>query len=409
MNAIEVHGLTKKYQLYDRPFDRLREMIQRRPFHREFWALKGVDFTLARGHALGLVGVNGSGKSTILQIVAGTLQPTTGSVKVSGRVSALLELGSGFNPEFTGRENVYLNGAILGISRKEMERRFEEIVAFADIGSFIEQPVKTYSTGMYMRLAFAVAINVDPEILIIDEALAVGDMAFQMRCFKRIRQAREEGVTILLVSHDLDAIKNLCDEALLVSEGLSLNQGATDVIAKQYTELLMTARDPDLVERQVDRRPPGRHGNLAAELTTVHLETARGIVSQVGGEGAKVASGETMEVVARLRARAPIADAIVGIAIRNRVGLNVFGTNTELARTPVPPLAEGQNVEIRFGLNCHLVAAPYSITVAIHSDRVSYDWADEALLFEVMGTPSGVGIANLEPRITISEPSLVGI
>src|SRR3972149_8053062 len=218
--SVRIENISKVYRIYDKPQHKLKEAILRGAFrrsaayHREFWALRDINLVIPKGETLGILGQNGSGKSTILEIIAGVLQPTTGSLEVNGRISALLELGAGFNREFTGRENVFMSGAILGISKKEMERRFDDIVSFADIGEFIDQPVKTYSSGMYVRLAFATAVQVDPDILIIDEALAVGDLNFRNRCYRKIEEIKKAGKTILFVSHDTMAVRSLCTRAI---------------------------------------------------------------------------------------------------------------------------------------------------------------------------------------------------
>ena len=218
---VSVHDLGKCHRIYDRPQDRLKQALLRgrRKYYREFWALRGISFDVHRGESLGIVGRNGSGKSTLLQLIAGTMAPTEGEVEVHGRVAAMLELGTGFNPEFTGRENVFLQGAMLGIGRREMEARFDTIAAFADIGAFIDQPVKTYSSGMTARLAFAVAFAVEPDVLIVDELLAVGDLAFQARCLSRLRQLRDRGLTMLFVSHSPDAIRSICGKGLFLIDG----------------------------------------------------------------------------------------------------------------------------------------------------------------------------------------------
>lgn len=251
--SIRVEGLSKRYEIYSQPADRLKQMIlpkvrrwahrsDREYFH-EFWALRGVSFDVKRGETVGIVGRNGSGKSTLLQMICGTLTPTLGEVTVHGRVAALLELGSGFNPEFTGRENVYLNATVLGLSREEIDNRFDAIVAFADIGEFIEQPVKTYSSGMYIRLAFAVAINVNPEILVVDEALSVGDEAFQRKCFARINQIREGGATVLFVSHSGNTVVELCNRALLLDGGELLTMGSAKFVVSRYQKLSYSPAD----------------------------------------------------------------------------------------------------------------------------------------------------------------------
>jgi len=246
--AIRVRDLAKQYLIYGRPEDRLKQMVVPRlqrvlgrapgRYFREFDALSGLSFEIKRGETVGIVGRNGSGKSTLLQIICGTLRPTGGTVEVNGRIAALLELGAGFNPEFTGRENVYLNAAILGLSRAEIDSRFDAIAAFADIGQFIDQPVKTYSSGMYVRLAFATAINVDPDILIVDEALAVGDEAFQRKCFARIEQIQERGGTILFVSHSVQSIVQLCSRAILIDGGEMLLEGKPKLVTGQYQRLI---------------------------------------------------------------------------------------------------------------------------------------------------------------------------
>jgi lipopolysaccharide transport system ATP-binding protein len=236
--AISVKNLSKKYRLYDTPQHRLKEALHpfRKKYHRDFWALKDISFEVKKGENVGIIGRNGSGKSTLLQIICGVLQQSQGNIRVNGKISALLELGAGFNPEFTGRENVYLNGAINGFSKEEMDKRFDAIAEFADIGDFIEQPVKTYSSGMYVRLAFSAAINVDPDILVVDEALSVGDMFFQAKCALRINELISKGITFLFVSHDINSVKSLCKRAILLQEGRMIEYGNASVVAQKFFE-----------------------------------------------------------------------------------------------------------------------------------------------------------------------------
>lgn len=251
-SAIVARSLGKSFPVYAKPHHRLLQMFSRQKhrWYREFHALRGVDLEVRRGETLGIVGRNGSGKSTLLQLICGTLAPSHGEVVVNGRIAALLELGAGFNPEFTGRENVYLNGSILGLSRREVEQRFDRIVAFADIGEFIDQPVKTYSSGMYVRLAFAVAINVDPEILVVDEALSVGDEGFQRKCFARIDALKEGGATILFVSHSAGTVVELCDRAILLDRGELIADGTPKLVVSRYHKLLNTPAGQLLHVRQ---------------------------------------------------------------------------------------------------------------------------------------------------------------
>jgi lipopolysaccharide transport system ATP-binding protein len=261
-NAIDVQNLSKCYQIYESPRDRLKQFVLPRlqrmtkqvaqQYYRDFWALKNVTFNVKKGETVGIIGRNGSGKSTLLQLICGTLTPTGGHIQTCGRIAALLELGSGFNPEFTGRENVYMNAAVLGLSNEEIDERFKDIVAFADIGEFIEQPVKTYSSGMVVRLSFAVAINVDPEILIVDEALSVGDELFQRKCFSRIETIRANGATILFVSHSGGTIVELCDRAVLMDAGEKLAVGQPKLIVGRYQKLLYAPADKsDAIREQI--------------------------------------------------------------------------------------------------------------------------------------------------------------
>ena len=278
--AISVQNLSKCYQIYENPRDRLKQFVmpkmhrftgnKPKQYFSEFWALKDVSFEIKKGETVGIIGRNGSGKSTLLQLICGTLNPTSGSVQTNGRIAALLELGSGFNPEFTGRENVYMNAAVLGLSKDEVDARFDDIAAFADIGQFIEQPVKTYSSGMMVRLAFAVAINVDPEILIVDEALSVGDELFQRKCFSRIEAIRANGATILFVSHSGSVIVELCDRAVLVDSGEKLAVGSPKQIVGRYQKLLYAPADKrGLIREQI------KHADESSAEVIIAVEGAQ--------------------------------------------------------------------------------------------------------------------------------------
>lgn len=242
MALVELHNVSKRYNIYERPIDRLKEIVlrNRRCYHREYWALRGIDLVVEPGMTTAILGPNGSGKSTLLQIIAGVTQATTGSVKVNGRLTAILELGAGFQPEYSGRENVLLSGMILGVTKEEMLEKMDEIAKFAEIGEFFDQPVKTYSSGMVVRLAFGAAINVDPQILLVDEALAVGDSRFQQKCVQKILTLQEEGKTIIFVSHDINAVRMYCQQAVLLNGGRVLGKGAVDDIIPMYEELMET-------------------------------------------------------------------------------------------------------------------------------------------------------------------------
>src|SRR5262245_21304697 len=285
--AIRVDSVSKQYRIYDRPADRLKETITRGRWkaHREFWALKDISFEVEAGTTTGIIGPNGSGKSTLLQIITGTLEPTHGSVSIEGRVAALLELGAGFNPEFTGIENVFMNAALMGFSKAETEQLLPEIASFAEIGDFIYQPLKTYSSGMYIRLAFAAAIAVAPQILIIDEALAVGDAVFQHRCMRRIKEMQENGTTILFVSHDPGAIRALCNRAILLNHGEKIAEGSPPNVLNRYQKIIMARQlayeasvqpaERSATANEVFERKPlsyvYRHGDHSAEVLQVEL------------------------------------------------------------------------------------------------------------------------------------------
>lgn len=279
--AIRVQNVSKCYHIYDAPRDRLKQFVVPRlqrvlgrtptQYFREFWALKDISFEIQKGETIGIIGRNGSGKSTLLQVICGTLSPTGGNVETNGRIAALLELGSGFNPEFTGRENVYMNAAVLGLNKDEVDERFDDIARFAEIGDFIEQPVKTYSSGMVVRLAFAVAINVDPQILIVDEALAVGDELFQRKCFSRIEAIKQRGATILFVSHSGSTVVEFCDHAVLLDSGEKLAMGIPKTIVGEYQRLMYAPKD-----RQYSIREDIRFSSIGVwqRSTSVHMQQA---------------------------------------------------------------------------------------------------------------------------------------
>lgn len=279
--TIRVSNLSKCFQIYAKPSDRLLQMLARgfKQFYREFWALKDVSFEVKKGETVGIVGRNGSGKSTLLQLICGTLNPSGGNIQINGRIAALLELGSGFNPEFTGRENVYMNAAVLGLTKKEIDARYAEIEAFADIGQFIDQPVKTYSSGMSVRLAFAVAINSDPEVLVIDEALSVGDELFQRKCFARIEAIKKNGATILFVSHSGAAVIGLCDRAILVDSGELLGSGEPKEIIGKYQKLLYAPGDKQAGIRREIQSEFGK--SVVGDVSSCALPKSESAESQV--------------------------------------------------------------------------------------------------------------------------------
>ena len=382
------------YRLYRRPSDRLREILPgSRARHTDFWALREVGFEVEKGEVLGLVGPNGCGKSTLLQIVSGILQPTSGRVVTRGRIAALLELGAGFNPEFSGRENAYLNGEILGLSRAEIEKAMPSIEAFAEIGEFMDRPVKEYSSGMYVRLAFSTAIHVDPEILIVDEALAVGDAVFANRCVRKFQELRERKITVLFVSHDLGLVKQLSDRAILLLHGRIHAEGSPNDVINRYIGLVLERQAPE--DRGEDRVPASfRHGDGTSEILSV------AILNQRGEAVTSVASGEPITVRVRSRFHRPKSDPMVGILIRTRIGMDVYGTNTRLERAHLGDFEAGDELEVDFRIECWLTPQPYTLTVATqNADGSSHDWLDDALAFDVVATRAAAGVADLRAKL----------
>ncbi len=363
------------------------------PRHTDFWALRDIGFSLENGETLGLVGPNGCGKSTLLQIVSGILQPTTGRVVTRGRIAALLELGAGFNPEFSGRENVYLNGEIMGLSRGAIDKAMPSIEAFAEIGEFMERPVKEYSSGMYVRLAFSTAIHVDPEILIVDEALAVGDAVFANRCVRKFQELRERKITVLFVSHDLGLVKQLSDRAILLLNGRIAAEGAPKDVINRYIGLVL-ARQESKKEKEDRVRSSFRHGDGTSEILAVE------ILNACGEPAESVASGEPVTVRVRSRFHGAIADPMVGILIRTRIGMDVYGTNTRIEHVELGDFEAGDELEVDFRIECWLTPQQYTLTVATqNADGASHDWLDDAVAFEVVDARSSAGVANLRAQV----------
>jgi lipopolysaccharide transport system ATP-binding protein len=389
-----VQNVSKLFRLYGRPSDRLRELLpfRSKPLHTNFWALRNVSFTVEPGQILGIVGPNGSGKSTLLQIATGILQPTSGRVSVEGRVSALLELGAGFNPEFSGRENVYLNGEIMGMSRKETERVFPEIEAFAEIGEFIDRPVKEYSSGMYVRLAFAAAIHVQPDVLIVDEALAVGDAIFANRCLQKLEELKNRKITILFVSHDLGLVKRLCHRAILMMKGEVLCEGAPSEVVNRYVALVhdrhaVRAEKSDLTGNY-------RHGDRASTISRIRL------LNTFGAELSAVPAGEDIVVEVTARFHKPVSKPMIGMLIRNRLGIEVFGTNTKIEGVELGSFGPGDHVQVRFRFRCFLTRQEYTLTVATQYDNgASQDWLDDAVQFTVVDERETAGVASFRTDV----------
>ena len=403
---ISVQNVSKVYHLYHHPFHRvLGALAISRKQKAEFWALRNINLRVDQGEVFALLGPNGSGKSTLLQIISGILQPTSGRVHCSGRIAALLELGAGFNPEFSGRENVYLNGEILGLSRKELDQAFPRIEAFAEIGQFIDRPVKEYSSGMYIRLAFSTAIHVDPEVLIVDEALAVGDAIFASRCVQKFEELRRKNVTVFLVSHDLGLIKRLADRAAFMLDGRVVMQGAPKDAVNQYVGFVLDRersskeRSAGLLEESVATRSLSsktsfRHGDGASRVAEVQILNSAGEVCRAFRPGESI--------ILRIRAafQKAVANPVVGILIRNRIGMDIFGTNTRLEGAELGDFEFGDEIEVEFELDCLLSRQEYTVTVAVqYWNGLSQDWLDDVLDFRVEDSKDVAGVLNLNTRV----------
>jgi lipopolysaccharide transport system ATP-binding protein len=393
---LQVQNVSKVYRLYRRPADRLLALLPfSRTAPREFWALRDVNLTVERGEVLGVIGPNGSGKSTLLQIVSGILQPTRGRVVAQGRIAALLELGAGFNPEFSGRENVFLNGEILGIARRDMERVFPEIERFAEIGAFMDRPVKEYSTGMYVRLAFSTAIHVDPEILIVDEALAVGDAIFANRCIKKFVELKERKVTVLFVSHDLGLVKRLSDRAALMIDGRVAAFGNPSEVVNRYVGLVLERQERDQPRGDLPKAGASfRHGDGASEIVSADLFNARGESTR------NLEPHDTISIRVRALAKRDLEDPVVGVLIRNRLGIDVFGTNTRIEGVDLGNIAAGEMFQVEFTFDCLLTRQDYTLTVATqHREGYSQDWLDDVLSFSVTDARDVAGLANFKTKV----------
>ncbi len=383
--AIAVHNVSKKFRLFASPKERLLEALHpfRKQYHKEFWALRDISFEVGRGETIGILGRNGSGKSTLLQIICSVMQPTKGEVQVNGRISALLELGAGFNPEFTGRDNVILSGAIMGIHRKEMLGRLPEIEAFADIGEFFDQPVKTYSSGMFVRVAFAAAIHVDPDILVVDEALAVGDVRFQRKCLVQIEKIRTSGAVVLFVSHSLETITSLCNRAIILEKGELVADGEPKIIAEEYLTILFseerteitveptqgggvtsTTNQEPLAWDRMDGYPwpdasiTERFGYNRQEIRTSNGGAAildYQVMSDGRADLTSVASGTALMILVKVRFSEEVTQPILGFELKTDKGVTIAGSNTYLTRTPIRSARTGDvrvyQVEFKVPLN----------------------------------------------------------
>ncbi len=440
--AIKVDNLSKCFHIYDKPQDRLKQFLfppaqktfgmASKKYYREFWALRDVGFEVRRGETVGIIGRNGSGKSTLLEMICGTLNPTSGDVKTQGRLAAMLELGSGFNPEFTGRENIYLNAAVLGLGHQEVEERLPDIINFADIGQFIDQPVKSFSSGMVVRLAFAVQSQIDPDILIVDEALSVGDAKFQAKCFDRLKKLKDRGTSILLVTHASEQIVTHCDRAVLLHDGAMLEVGEPRSIVNRYLDLLfgrerkIAAREgsepefsppkqsvvesnyPLSLNEDVFATHPGynpheyRWGDGSAYILDFYLTADGQPYPSV------VESGQQLVIAVAIRFAASLVRPILGITIKTKEGVTVYGVNSETLKSQVfDTLGQADSVTIpEFKFHCRLAPGDYFISLGLASrqgaDIVPHDRRYDAIHLQITSGINFYGLVNLEAQIHVN-------
>lgn len=436
--AIRVQNLSKCFRIYDNPRDRLKQFVMPRirrignkpnkQYFREFWALEDVSFEIKKGETVGIIGRNGSGKSTLLQIICGTLTPTSGSVETRGRVAALLELGAGFNPEFTGRENVYMNAAVLGLSKEDVDKRFDDIAAFADIGNFIEQPVKTYSSGMMVRLAFAVIAHVDADILVIDEALSVGDAFFTQKCMRFLRKFMENG-TVLFVSHDTGAVINFCQRAIWINKGISKYQGEPKAVAQKYLAELYESHQGESATNttEVTDKPNfPQESPRDMRLDFINTTNYRNDIElfsfvpdspSFGRGGGRVISvrlldeadkaltwvvgGEKVKLIITCIANTSIINPILGFIVNDKLGQRIFGENTFNFSKHAPiSISKGENIEAKFEFRMPIFPlGDYSITVALaegsQNEHIQHHWVHDAFLFKSHSSSVSTGLIGL--------------
>lgn len=405
--AIQVNNLSKVYQVYTNPKDRLKQLLKpQKKFYDEFNALQPLSFEVEKGSSVGILGRNGSGKSTLLQMLAGTLSPTTGDIKINGRVVALLELGSGFNLEFSGKENVYLNGAMFGIAKEVMDKKYNEIVQFAAIGEYIDQPVKTYSSGMFARLAFAVAISMEPDVLIVDEILSVGDIAFQAKCISKMRKMKDSGLTLLFVSHSVDAIKSLCNKAILLNKGEFIEMGTAEDVANKY--LAQVREEMNAENQSSETEIQDKNDNFennqqeidsASEKWLEQFKYGAGEVYftnvemvNINGENSSVFGfGEEATLRCYIKSKGDYQNINLSFLVRDITGIDLFGTTIFDEKIELINLKHGETEVVDFKFNINLRAGSYSISVAVnsvtdkdYSDVYLFQQIDAATAFEVV-------------------------
>lgn len=401
MGTITITNLGKAYKQYPTRWSRLREWLIpfSKPRHQLKWVLQNLNFKVNPGEAVGIIGINGAGKSTLLKMITGTTQPTTGSVNITGRVAALLELGMGFHADFTGRQNVFMAGQLLGMSAEEIASLMPEIEAFAEIGDYMDQPVRVYSSGMQMRVAFSVATARRPDVLIVDEALSVGDTYFQHKSFDRIREFRKQGTTLLIVSHDKQAIQLICDRAILLDSGRLAKHGKPEAVMDYYNAMIAQKENSKIEQIVLDT------GKVQTTSGTGEAEIESAIILNSKGEPVEVVDvGENITLKIIVRVNASLPELVLGYLIKDRLGQPIYGTNTHYLGLPLKQLEPGERVEYTFSFPANMGEGSYSVTLALHASEshlaVNYVWKDRVILFNIVNIrhPHFAGVAWLPPE-----------
>lgn len=400
MGTLVVANVGKAYKRYPGKWSRALEWISGRPRHDKTWVLRDISFSVSPGEAVGIIGVNGAGKSTLLKIITGTTQATTGSVSIQGRVAALLELGMGFHPDFTGRQNAFMAGQLLGLHADEIAACMPAIEAFAEIGDYIDQPVRMYSSGMQMRLAFSVATAVRPDILIVDEALSVGDAYFQHKSFSRIREFREQGTTLLIVSHDRSSIQSLCDRAILLERGFVIKDGNPEEVMDFYNAIIAERENATVeVKRLEDGRVQTSSGTGEARVESIAL------LNEDDEAVEFINVGQSVRLKVEIRIHADLPELVFGYLIKDRLGQPVFGTNTHHLGVDMRHLAKGDRLTLLFSFPANIGLGSYSVSTALHvADThlaANYEWRDLALMFNVvnLNRDQFVGVSWIPPHV----------
>ncbi|MDO4302671.1 MAG: ABC transporter ATP-binding protein [Bacillota bacterium] len=412
--AIQVKELEKAYKLYEKPSDRLKEALglSRKKRYKEHYALKGVDMTIHQGETVGIIGTNGSGKSTILKLITGVLNPTGGTITVNGRISALLELGAGFNMEYNGIENIYLNGTMIGFTKKEIDERMEDILNFADIGEYVYQPAKTYSSGMFVRLAFAVAINIDPEILIVDEALSVGDVFFQAKCYHKFEEFKKMGKTILFVSHDLSSISKYCDRVVLLNQGVKLGEGAPKEMIDAYKQVLVgqypiPEEEGSNSPLDVEEPDGGVNPDLLEYGTREALIEEYYITDGEGRKSSAILKGHECSVHMHVRFMQDIQAPIFAFTIKNIKGVEITGTNTMVEKAFLSPVQAGSVKKIVFTQRLDLQGGEYLLSLGVtgyeKEDFKVYHRLYDVMNITVISDKDTVGYYDMNSSITVTD------